>query len=97
MKRMRYVAAPVAAVALAVSGAGAAGAAPLDAVGQGIGSGMGIGGSIGGVAGLALGSAEDDIARFKDVPSVLLKLVGGSVGLAVAMTPGLHMPGLPFP
>ncbi|WP_158726350.1 hypothetical protein [Tomitella fengzijianii] len=98
MKRMRFVAAPVAAVALAVSGVGVgvANAGPLDAIGNGIGSGMGIGGSIGGVAGQLMGSADGDIALYKDVPGVLLKLIGGSVGLAMGLTPGLELPGMPF-
>lgn len=99
MKKMRYVAAPAAALAMAVSGigAGVATAGPLDVVGQGVGSGMGVGGSIGGAIGMALGSAGDDIAQFKDVPGVLLKVIGGSVGMAAALTPGIQLPGFPIP
>ncbi len=97
MKKMRYVAAPVAAVALAVSGAGAgvAAAGPLDAAGQGIATGMGIGGSVGKGAGMLLGSS-DELAAYKDVPGVLLQLAGGSVGLILALTQGQPMPALPF-
>ncbi len=98
MKRMRYVAAPVAAVALAVSGVGMgmANAGPLDAIGKGIGSGMGVGGSVGAAAGALLGSSDGDIAAYKDVPGVLLKLIGGSVGLGMALTPGAELPSMPF-
>lgn len=98
MRKMRFAAAPVAAVAIAVSGvgAGAASATPLDQAGQGIQTGMGIGGMLGGSAGLLLGSAGDDLARYKSVPGVLFKVAGGAAGLIAALIPGADVPASPI-
>ena len=87
MRRMTFVVAPLAAMALTVSGAGVASAAPLGDIADGLGTGMQVGGSLGGLVDMGLGSADGDLADLEGMAGLVGTLIGGAVGLGVVLIP----------
>ncbi len=81
MRRMKFVAAPLAAVAMAVSGAGVASAASPGEIAGGLGTGMQIGGSVGQLVDMGVGSLVDNPGMYKGLAGVVGTLLGGSIGL----------------
>ncbi|WP_182358164.1 hypothetical protein [Tomitella gaofuii] len=90
MKMMRYVAAPVAAVTIAVSGAGVASAATPGDIAQGINLGQSVAQYPGSVANMLLGKPYGGAA------ATIIGLLGGSIGLGLALAPGVELPTMPF-